>query len=355
MFGSEPAELGPFALALSVCLSFFSVRALLPDAAGDEPGASAEPVRIGVPPSLQRRTATIEPSGVVWVGALDRYLVVSDDTGDAANHHQPWVLAMSRAGVFDEEPVPILGVSELNDAEAICAGPRGVFFLVTSHSPNRRNHEKFARRMLLSLELAGRALRVTGELDLTTARDADGGGSLLELAGLPADGRLDIEAITYREGALLIGLKSPLTARDGAVILRLASPVAALRAGKLPPGSVTRLWEVALYVKKHHVPQGVADMLSLSDGSLMLLANSPKGREKDGGGALYHFEPGDGEPRLLRRFKGLHPEGVTLSADGKDLVLVFDANREPPLWMHWPLPARSTTGATMQGKMQGKE
>jgi hypothetical protein len=304
-------------------------------------GPAAAPTRITVPPALQARSRTIEPSGVVWAKTLDRYLVVSDDTGDAGNHHQPWLLAMTRGGAFDEAPVPIEGVAEINDGESICAGPDGVFFLVTSHSPNKRGHDAAPRRMLLLLELAGRVLRVAGRVDLTTAHAADGGSSLLGIAGLPEDGRLDIEAVTFRDGALLIGLKSPLTARGGAVVLRLAAPVAALRAGKLPPGAVTRLWELPLAVTDRRVPQGVADLTSLPDGSMVVVANSPKGREADGGGALYHFTPDKGAPRLLQRFEGLHPEGVTLSADGKELVLVFDTNAEPPLWMRWPLPAGS--------------
>lgn len=302
-----------------------------------EPPA-AQPVT--VPAALKARSSTIEPSGVVWAKALDRYLVVSDDTGDSGNHHQPWVLAMTTAGAFDETPVPIEGLTEINDAESICAGPDGTFFLATSHSPNKRGHETAPRKMLLLLELAGRALRVAGRVDLTTARTPEGGGSLLEIAGLPADGRLDIEAITFREGALLVGLKSPLTAKSGAVVLRLAAPVAALRAGKLAPGALTRQWEVPLAVTDKHIPQGIADLASLPDGSLAIVANAPKGGEADGGGALYHFVPGQGAPRLLRHFTGLRPEGVTLSADGKELVLVFDQNEDPPMWTRWPLPAR---------------
>jgi hypothetical protein len=330
------SELAPIQLAIA-----FLALAGRPVAPPPPAAPASQPVRITVPALLQQRSATIEPSGVVWVPALDRYLVISDDTGDAANHHQPWVLAMTRAGAFDEAPVPIQGLEEINDAESICAGPNGVIFLVTSHSPNKRGHEGKARRMLMTMELAGRALRVTGHVDLTTARTADGRGSLLSIAGLPEDGRLDIEAITFRDGALLIGLKSPLTSRDGAVILRLDAPVAAVRAGKLPAGAISHFAEVALHVDVagHRVPQGLADMTSLPDGAMVLVANSPKGREADGGGSIYRYEPG-GAARLLRHFEGFHPEGVTLSADGKDLVVVFDQNAEPPVWMRWPFPAR---------------
>jgi hypothetical protein len=306
---------------------------------GRATSAEPAPPLIGVPAPLARRSATLEPSGVVWAPKLDRYLVVSDDTGPAKHHHEPWVLAMSRDGVFDAEPVPLLGLDVLNDAESICAGPEGLFFVVTSHSLNKRGLDKKTRDMLLLLDLEGRALRVLGHVDLKTARADNGGGSLLSLAGLPADGRLDIEAITYRDGALLIGLKSPLSAHDGAVVLAFANPVAALRAGRLPPGAVTRRWELALHGAPGGVPEGIADLTTLPDGRMAVLANSPKGREKDHGGSLYWFHPDTGAVTFVRQWVGFHPEGVTVAADGKALVIVFDANAEPPRWTRWPLPA----------------
>ena len=206
-----------------------------PQRPAPEPPPLVEPTPIRVPPALAAHALTIEPSGVVWAPSLERYLVVSDDTDDEKGaRHLPWVLAMSRQGAFDEAPVPIRGVDEINDAESICAGPGGAFFLTTSHSPNRKGHTRAPRRMLLLLEPAGRAL---GSKAASTSppRAARPASSLFQIAGLPPMGRLDIEAITYQDGALLIGLKCPLSSTGGAVILRLAEPVAALKAGALRP------------------------------------------------------------------------------------------------------------------------
>jgi hypothetical protein len=296
----------------------------------------AHPEPIQIPAALARRSATLEPSGVVWAKALDRYLIVSDDTGEENDHHQPWVLAMSRDGVFDEAVVPVLGIEAMNDAEAICPGPEdGTFFISTSHSPNRKGHTPATRRMLMLARLQGRALQVEGRVDLTTARAA-AGGDLLAIAGLPVEGRLDIEALAIHGGALLIGLKSPLSARDGAVALRLASPAAAVRAGVIPPGAVTRAWEVSL-AAGGEAPRGIADLATLPDGSLIVVANAPKGRAADGGGAVFWLRPGE-QPRLLKWFERQRPEGVAVAADGKSLVLVFDNHERPPTWTHLPLP-----------------
>lgn len=318
-----------------------AARAALPGAASPPPvahtNATASPEPIQIPAALARLSATLEPSGVVWAKALDRYLIVSDDTGGENDHHQPWLLAMSRDGVFDEAVVPLLGIEALNDAEAICAGPEaGTFFISTSHSPNKKGHSPTARRMLMLARLQGRALLVEGRVDLTTARAADG-GDLLAIAGLPSDGRLDIEALALHAGDLLIGLKSPLSTRDGAVALRLAAPAAAVRAGRIPPGAVTRAWEISL-TGGTDVPRGIADLAPLPDGSLIVVGNAPKGRPADGGGAVFWLRPGQ-PPRLLRWFEGQRPEGVTVAADGKSLVLVFDNHERPPTWTQLPLPS----------------
>ena len=301
--------------------------------------AQDEPGQITVPAALAQQNASIEPSGVVWAAALGRYLVVSDDTGTEDQKHKPEVFAMTRQGAFDAAPVPILGITELNDPEAICSGPGGTFFLTTSHSANKKGKTKPARRMLLQLKLEGRALRVMGQADLTTAQDGKGGG-LLAIAGLDPNGMLDIEALTYRQDALLVGLKAPLTSSGAAVILRLAAPARALKAGRIAPGALTRFREVTLGATRPEgtISRGIADLLSLADGSIVLCANSPKEMPPDGGGAVYWLKPGSGAPVLLHDFPGLKPEGITLAEDGKGLVLVFDNDLRPPLWTQCPLP-----------------
>lgn len=300
---------------------------------------AGRPATMRVPAGLLRANAGIEASGVVWAPALDRYLVVSDDTGTEDDKHQPWLFAMSRDGALDASVIPIRGIETMNDAEAICAGPDGTFFLTTSHSMNKNGKTKAPRRMLLHLRLAGRTLSVEGRLDLTAATDGDGRG-LLAIAGIDPSGSLDIEGLCYASGALLVGLKSPLTPRGDAVILRLERPAEAFRAGHIPAGALTRLRAATLPVSRPggRVHRGISDLVGLPDGSLVVLGNAPKGAPPDEGGAMYWLRPGAAAATLLREFPGLKPEGVTLAEDGRELVVVFDTDREPPRWTRAPLP-----------------
>ena len=86
------------------------------------------------------------------------------------------------------------------------------------------------------------------------------------------------------------------------------------------------------------IGRGFADLSTLPDGSIVLCANSPKNMPGDGGGGVYWLKPGANAPLLLREFPGLKPEGVTLAENGKELVVVFDENLNPPHWIRLPLP-----------------
>lgn len=321
---------------------------LLESAGGGErpsaaPRLGGEPslLDLHVPPRLASRSSQVEPSGIVWCPPLGRYLLVSDDTGigEQGTRHAAWLFAMDQSGAIDLEPVPILGLDRLNDIEAITAGPDGTYFVSTSHSPNRKGKTPPARRRLLHLALSGRTLHPLGWVDLTEARDPSG-RALPVLAGLDENGRLDIEALAYRDAVLYIGLKSPLTSRSGAIVLRLQAPATTLRHHRIPPGALTRYAELTL-IAGGRAPAGIADMTFLADGSLTVVGNSPKGSPSDGGGALWwlaRLTPGLHAPTLLRHYQGLKPEGVTVAADGHSLIVVFDGGEDPPRWSSWPLP-----------------
>ena len=290
-------------------------------------------VPVQVPREMAARTA-LELSGAAWSSVLSRYVLVSDDVSAEGSKHQPLLFTLTKAGQLDAEPLAIEGLSELNDPESVTAGPAGTLFVCTSHSPNKKGHLPESRRRLLQLTITSdRKVKLLRQLDLSTARTADGKPAWGET------GTLDIEGIAFRDNALYVGLKSPLAGDGAATILRLPSVVSVMQAGVIPPGALSP-WAHPLLCVPHDgrsVCEGIADLAFLPDGTLLAAANSPKGMPSDGGGSLWKLNAAGMAPTLLKRFDALKPEGVALSPDYASAIVVFDTDGRPPLWTTWPL------------------
>lgn len=290
-------------------------------------------VPIEVPRALSEHTQ-LELSGVAWAPVISRYVLVSDDVNDEGDKHRPLLYTLADSGKLDAAPIEIEGAGELNDPESITAGPDGTFFVCTSHSFTKKGRQPRSRRRLLQISLgADRKARVLSELDLTTARGAD--GKLL----WEDERRLDVEGIAYRDGALFIGLKSPLAGDGSASILRLADVTAAMKSGTIAAGALAPYARPRLCVTRgdREVCEGIADLAALPDGALLIAANSPKNMPPDGGGALWKLNAPQATAQLLKRFDGLKPEGVALAPTGKAAIVVFDTDGKKPLWMRLSL------------------
>ena len=294
--------------------------------------AAPVPVDVVVPKELTAKTCQPELSGIAWSKTLNRYLIVSDDTGllDTPTWHAPWVYALDEKGTFDPAPLVLEGLESLDDGESITAGPPDTFFLTTSHSKSRKGQAKPARRQLLCVALEEKHLKVKGNLDLT-ALD-------LDVLVTGQDDELDVEALAFRDGALFIGLKAPLDAQGRAAIVRVDDIVKVFGGAKAAPKIWARPKLEVPDAEGVLVPEGVTDLLFLPDGRLVVAANAPKSGKADGGGAVWRLDAPDSKPVLLQRFLGLKPEGLTLTPDGKQLVVVFDRGQEPAQWVHLPLP-----------------
>ena len=290
-------------------------------------------VPIKVPREISDRTG-VEFSGAAWSATLSRYILVSDDINDEGAKHTPFLFALTEAGQLDAAPIKIEGISELNDPESITPGPDGTLFVCTSHSLNKKGHLPESRRRLLHIALgADRKAKIIGQVDLSAARSVDGKPAWAET------GPLDIEGIAFREGALDIGLKSPLSKDGAASIMRLSDVLSVVKSGVVPAGALT-LWSRARFCVPHdgkNVCEGIADLAFLPDGSLLVAGNAPKGMPTDGGGSLWKLGAPNTAPTLLKRFEGLKPEGIALAPDHTSAIVVFDTDGRQPLWIRWPL------------------
>jgi len=285
-----------------------------------------------LPHELSERT-DLQLSGVAWSPAWSRYLLVSGEVTEAGSKHEPVLLTLSESGQLDSKPIRIEGIAELNDAQSVTPGPPGTVFLCTSHSANKTGHLPEGRRRLLFVALSSeRTAKLLGQLDLSVARDAQGQPPW-------GAGTLDIEGAAFREGALYLGLKSPLGTDGSATILRLPDAVAVVQSGVLQRDALS-VWSRTRLCVPHDgssICEGISDLAFLPDGSLLVTGNAPKGMPADGGGSLWKLSAPSTPATLLKRFEGLKPEGVALAPDHTAAVVVFDTDGRPPIWIQCPL------------------
>ncbi len=322
-------------------------------------GDPSPTARIPVPPGPMqrprgfRKRTQFEPSAVLWLPELDRYLIVSDDTGiDDVNDHAPWVFTMTRDGRVDPEPLVVGGLEAVIDLESVARGPAGLY-LLSSQSASSRGRRPAGRELLVLVRIGPeRRLTAAASVPLLAAivRAAESGGGERWLAGLGLSTRiermtrpgpagsdllLDVEGMAWWRGALLLGLKEPLLPGGEAAVWRLARPDRIFETGVLDPADLTLFARLPLTLETEAGPvrQGISGLSTLASGELALTATVP-GKEHFYLGALWLVKglPASPSLRLVRTFPGLKPEGVTPSPEGP-LTLVFDVGGGIPLWL----------------------
>lgn len=297
------------------------------------------PVALRVPSELLARSR-FEPSGLGWVAALDRYVVVSDDTGTKnENDHAPWLFTMTADGAVDAPPLVVSGIAELDDVESIAVASDGALWLLASQSVSQKGKRPAARRQLVHVTfgksgglVADRVVDFAGLLDAAPA-------PVRVALGVPDTRSLDIEGMALHDGALYLGLKAPVDGDGNALIWRVGEPEKLL-AGDLV-GAKLGLWSrVKLTVEAdgRTVPAGIADMVFWDADTLVLGVTASGIDAKTQAGAVYVATPAGGAlvPRHVRTFAGEKPEGLARTPTGDALAVVFDRGSAPAMWVRIP-------------------
>jgi multidrug resistance efflux pump len=306
----------------------------------NEPADEVKRKTIQIPASLDVRTP-IEASGVVWLDDLGRYLVISDDTAKkSSGGHPPWLFLMAPDGVVDAEPVVLAGVKTVNDLEAIVPISNTRFILVSSNSVSKKGKRPVSRQYLMDVERTGRQFRVVRKVKLFEQLAKSLTDKELAAVGLNeriAGGQilLNIEGAAYQEGALLLGLKQPVTEK-GALILKLDNLDIFLSTGKLTPGQLSIWGRVKLGCFDEQCA-GISDLLIDSQGRMLALStipNVPNSKQQASLHLIARDANGTLQATLLKRFESVKPEAICERQPGQYLIM-FDRDDDPAQFVEW--------------------
>ena len=319
-------------------------------------GAATDGPQLATVPAALAGKSSLEPSGLTWISEWERFLVVSDDTGrKETDDHPPWLFTLDKAGAFDEKPVVVEGLKQVNDLESITRAPDGIVWALSSQSVSKRGHRPESRTLLVRLQVGGRHVVATGFVSLAEALsklDDEALASLGLVGKDPAfvrgvadfDRLLNIEGMTADGDGLLLGLKRPLGPADKAIVWRLKDPAKLVESGELEPGQLGTWGTVALTAGPGgaEVAAGISELLRLPDGGLAILAvalsKEPDAKKQSALWTVAGASGGAMSATKIRDFVGVAAEGIAIGPDPERLWLVFDRNTETPMWMDVPLP-----------------
>jgi multidrug resistance efflux pump len=278
-----------------------------------------------------------EPSGIAWLEDIEKYLILSDDTGikDTNNDHAPWLFLMNDKGEVDSSPVTLNGIHSVNDLEAIAPAENGIFYLVSSQNISKQDKRPIDREMILKVQQDGKTFNVQGRvafLSLILDSYSEKQRQSLGLEKNAKDGRpvLNIEGAAYYDNVLYLGLKEPI-GKNGAIIWKLNDPSSIFNGQKLLPEQLSLYGYVHLGEYNAGIA-GISDLIFDYKGRLWALSTIAGADDNDQLGGLHrivHFADGRLESRLLYRFPRLKPEGFCFQSM-EHLVIVFDKDNETP-------------------------
>jgi hypothetical protein len=302
------------------------------------PSSEPQPLELQVPEQI-RREVNLEPSGMTYLPDLDKYLLVSDETG----HDNPARLYLINSdGSVDENPVDIQGLDRMTDMESVTQDDLGNVYLLSSQARNKKGALSAERQLLVRLKRDRRQLRLDGQVQLRQLLEeaaalhpkAPWAKYLRAGRGLDgSDGDIDIEGAFWNNGNLYLGFKEPLTQNGQAMILKIRSIDLVFSKGTLSADQL-EVWRT-LDLKSQELGEertlGIADM-TLANGQLYVLGTCLRNRGASDNrkcGALFKlgFQSGEEPLKVIRTFPGLQPEALAYRSDTGDLLIGFDAGK----------------------------
>lgn len=278
--------------------------------------------KVQVPERLRKKLKSFEPSAVLYLPDVGRYLLASDDTD---KNETPYLFLMKENGEVDESPVLVQGLAQMTDIESLSQDGQDLY-LLSSLGLNKKGANKFSRNLFAKVTRRGNSLVLEKKVELRSLLiDAIKHSNLPEFASIITDleSDLDIESHFISRGELYVGLKNPQPRPGQALILNLGSLEVLLNEERIEELSVWRTIDFSSVRR-----ECLLSDLQLAADDLYLSTTSDRGEP----GRLWHLQISTNKLALLHSYDRVKPEGLALRDIDDQLMIVFDQGIETPLF-----------------------
>lgn len=260
----------------------------------------------------------IEASGLIYLADMNRFLLISDETGDMS----PALYLMDEDGMVKDK-VLIHGIETIDDMEAICQDDKGNIYIACSQSRKKDGSLPNNRKILAKIQRNGSELHVKTQVYLyDLLKEAARKKTDAEWSRFLREQDFEVEGMFYHEQDLFIGLKKPLKDHK-AVILRIKDIEKVLSEGRIRPENVGIWRELELGDEVLGKAAGISDMI-LHKNCLYVLCSARHDHTMLGSLQVYDME---GNKIQTEYFEDLKPEGIVpfYGKGGREnLVITFD-------------------------------
>lgn len=272
----------------------------------------------------------IEPSGLVYIPEINKYLMISDDNLE----HKPMVYMVNHDGSIDPHVIEVEELAEIKDMEAISTDENDFIYITSSQSKSRSGKRSELRQKFVKLERDGIHLKKIAEVHLFSLLEKLAQKNkkskwvkLLSKKTKKSDFiSLDIEGLVVKNNTAYLGLRNDIGNKKEVAILKIDNIDRMFKNNLLDKYQVSVHKIIELPVKRRTDRyEGISDMLLVED-DLYLVTTSNKFEKV--GRVLKTKMDIDGPVVELKHFSNHRPEGITFDKMQGELVIVFDDNSD---------------------------
>jgi hypothetical protein len=280
------------------------------------------PQVLPIPDNL-KALSKFEPSGLIYLEDVKKFVVVSDDTDP---QDTPYLYFMNTDGSLDEQPVIIANQNKINDLESITVDTNKNIYAMSSLSRNSKGDDKKSRNWLLKIARDGinfKTLQSVNLRRLLLGAITSSADEKVRSLGPGVMAELEVESMFISSNDLFVGLKAPLADQADSIILKIKNVSDVLSKNILPSTDV-EIWRILSFQKANvQLAVRITDMTLVEN--KLYITTSCHGNANCSQLWTYDSAPqGTSKPQLVKEFPGLTAEGVAYNPVKHELMVVFD-------------------------------